>query len=80
MTDAVHRSPRLAKRGDVVIVPIVGGGDVEEVVRGVSVVLHLGNGQDVIVPTNEPIRFVPPEDLSVELREQIEELSEEQSP
>ncbi len=35
-----------------------------EVVRGVSVVLHLSNGQDEVYPANEQVTILPPEEIA----------------
>lgn len=70
---ATKRSPRLMKRGDVIRVRLYStdaSAEVEEVVRGVDILVHLANGSDVVIPADDPIEFVT-DDISEELQEQI---------
>lgn len=63
--EPAERNPRLLRRGDVVRVTLPGTTEpLDEVLRGVSFVLHLGNGVDVHVEPNDKVLVVPPEDLS----------------
>lgn len=63
------RDPRKIKRGDVVQVQQPDGTVPYEVVRGVELLLHLGNGVDVIVPIDVEIVVVT--SLTDELREKV---------
>ncbi len=53
------RSPRLIRRGDVVQQK---GVERSEVVRDVSVVLHLANGQDEVYHVSEAVTLADPEE------------------
>jgi len=55
------KPPRLVIKGDIVEVP---GTDRTEVVRDVSVVLHLSNGQDLAFRVDEEVTIGDKEDLS----------------
>lgn len=55
------KNPRLVRRGDVV--KIKGNEDQSEVVRMVSVVLHLANGQDVVYDVTEDVQMGEEDDV-----------------
>lgn len=54
------KNPRLLRRGDVVKLK---GTDQVEVVRNVSVVLHMANGQDVVYDVLEEVEMAELEDV-----------------
>lgn len=54
------RNPRLLRRGDVVQLK---GQEVSEVVRDVSIVLHLANGQDEVYHTTEEVTMGEIDDI-----------------
>jgi chloramphenicol 3-O-phosphotransferase len=61
----MERPARLIRRGDIVQVQAAPNVDetMEEVVRGISVILHLANGQDVHVDSNSKVTVLPPDEL-----------------
>lgn len=54
-------NPRFIKRGDIIQQEGIEG---SEVVRDISIILHMANGMDVIYKANATVDRVPPEDLS----------------
>lgn len=71
------KSPRLIKRGDVVRVTLPGGTEIDEVVRSADLLLHMANGNDVIVSLNEPLHYVVSDEVPEELRIEIEAMESE---
>lgn len=60
----MERPARLIKRGDIVRVsPGPDLDNIEEVVRDISIILHLSNGGDVRVDSNSKVTVLPPEEL-----------------
>ncbi len=57
-----QQAARWVTRGTIVK-PKGGNAETGEVVRDVSVVLHLANGQDEVYPANDEVTILPPEDL-----------------
>lgn len=55
-----ERSPRLVRAGDRVQMK---GSQATEVVRDVSLVLHLANGVDEVYKVDEPVLWLPPEEV-----------------
>lgn len=54
-------NPRFIKRGDIIEQEGIAG---SEVVRDISIILHMANGMDVTVKANDTVSRIPPEDLS----------------
>lgn len=61
------RNPRLVKRGDVILTDL----GVDEVVRNVSVIFHLANGSDMVVPVAGTVDVVTEPQLPVEVEEEL---------
>lgn len=70
-------NPRLLKKGDMVRVDLPQGGQQEELVRDLSLVLHLANGSDVRVPIDEDITTVLIPDPADKLAEQVAAMKKE---
>lgn len=68
------KSPRLLRRGDVVRVPLPQGGETEEVVRGIDIIVHLANGNDVVVNSADDITLVNDSEVTEELQAQLQEM------
>jgi hypothetical protein len=70
-----QRNSRLVKRGDVLRLTLPGGGEpYEDVVREVDIIIHMAGGVDHVVPGNAEVTVVTDEELSEQLRAQIEEM------
>lgn len=65
-----QRNPRLVKRGEVVRPK---DQDFDEVVRSVSVVLHLANGMDVVYRTDEKVDVVLDPDPGLTELDEVDE-------
>lgn len=72
-------SSRLIKRGDIVRVEVPTGGEVEEVVRDVSVLLNLANGMVIQLHHDADVEVLPPERLDDTLVEQVQAIRDEES-
>lgn len=68
------KSARLAKRGDVVriITPLSGDEPIEEVVRDVSIVVHLANGNDVRLGSRDTVTVIEDDEVVLDGTEDVE--------
>lgn len=72
------RFARLVKRGDVLNVSMPGVElPIEDVVRGVDMIIHMGNGVDHVVPANSYVEVVIDEDFTEEVKAQLERMQSE---
>lgn len=74
MANETEKSVRLAKRGDVVriVTPLGGDDPIEEVVRDVSIILHLANGHDVRLGARDNVIVIEDDEVVLTGVEDVE--------